>query len=208
MNVKGLSIKDILNMDFADIQKLSRKELAQVTSRLVSASNKRLKRLEQSDFIGESPAYRYAKSRKDTTDDVRFSVKGKIQGQLQRTFTEAKHFLSLKTSTLAGYKKVIQNIKETIKEKTGREISSIDVSKLYDALHKAQESGLVAGRGTKGSDIAVGYIIDMLESNPEKTVDEIYAEIEDYSSNIYESSFLNEDSIDDYKGWNDVSDNE
>ena len=48
----------------------------------------------------------------------------------------------------------------------------------------------------------------MLESNPDKTIDEIYAEIEDYSSNIYESSFLNEDSIDDYKGWNDVSDNE
>ena len=186
MNVDGLSIQDILNMDYADVAKLSRKELSKITSRLVSASNKRLRRLEKSDYIGESPAYRSVRIR---TGDVRFSVKGKSQGQLQNVFTEAKHFLNLKTSTLKGYKNVIKNIKDTIQTKVGKSISEIDVSKLYDALHKAQESGLVDKRGSKGSEIAVGYIIDMLENNPDKTVDEIVDEINEYSSNMYEELF-------------------
>ena len=110
MNIKGLSIKDIINMDFEDVQKLTRKELASLTSRLVSASNKRIRRLEKSE-LSESPALRSLKSR---TGNIRLSVKGKSQGQLQKTFTEAKHFLNLKTSTIGGYKAVVKNIKKSI----------------------------------------------------------------------------------------------
>ena len=100
MDVKGLSIQQILNMEWEDVQKLSRKDLARITSRLVSSANKRLKRLEQST-LGESPAYRSVKAR---TGDVRFSVKRKNQGQLQNVFSEAKHFLNLKSSTVKGIK--------------------------------------------------------------------------------------------------------
>ena len=110
MNLKGLSIKDIMNMEWDDIQKLTRKELSSITSRLVSATNKRIRRLESSD-LGESPALRSIKTR---TGEDRLSVKGKSHGQLQQVFTEAKHFLGLKTSTISGFNKVIKNIKETI----------------------------------------------------------------------------------------------
>lgn len=193
MNVKGLSIKDIMNMDWADVAKLTRKELATVTSRLVSASNKRLRRLEQSDFVGESPAYRSVKER---TGEVRFSVKGKKHGQIERTFKEAKHFLSLKTSTISGYNKVLKNVRETIKTKIGRNVSNIDASKLFNALHKAQELGLVDKRGSKGSDIAVGFIVDMLERNPDKSVDDLINEFDDYASNLYEEEFTDYDEDD------------
>lgn len=193
MDVKGLSIKDIMNMDWSDVSKLTRKELASVTSRLVSASNKRLRRLEQSDYIGESPAYRSVKER---TGEVRFSVKGKKHGQIERTFKEAKHFLSLKTSTISGYNKVLKNVRETIKTKIGRNVSNIDASKLFDALHKAQELGLVDKRGSKGSDIAVGFIVDMLERNPDKSVDDIINEFDDYASNLYEEEFTDYDEDD------------
>ena len=193
MDVKGLSIKDILEMDFSDIQKLTRKELANVTSRLVSASNKRIRRLEKTE-LGESPALRSLKAR---TGDIRLSVKGKTQGQLQRTFTEAKHFLNLKTSTIGGYKSVIKNIKKSIGERTGKSISEVDVSKLYSTLHKAQELGLVDKRGSKGSEQAVNEIIDILERNPEKSIDDIINDIDDWYDEMYEEDFNDYDEEDD-----------
>ena len=193
MDVKGLSIKDILNMDFSDIQKLTRKELANVTSRLVSASNKRIRRLEKSE-LGESPALRSLQTR---TGENRLSVKGKSQGQLQRTFTEAKHFLNLKTSTIGGYKSVVKNIKKSVSERTGRSISEIDVSKLYSTLHKAQELGLVDKRGSKGSEQAVNEIIDILERNPNKSIDDIINDIDDWYTEMYEEDFNDYDEEDD-----------
>ena len=126
MKLEGLSIKDISNLDWSDVQKLTRKELASLTSRLVSATNKRLARLEKSE-LGESPAFRSFKVR---TGLDKLSVKGKSHGQLQRVFTEAKHFLNLKTSTIGGYKKVIKNIKDTIQDKIGQDITELNVSKL------------------------------------------------------------------------------
>lgn len=193
MDVKGLSINQILNMEWEDVQKLSRKDLAKITSRLVSSANKRLRRLEQST-LGESPAYRSVKAR---TGDVRFSVKGRNQGQLQNVFSEAKHFLNLKSSTVGGYKKVVKNIKRTISEKTGRQVATLDVAKLYNALHKGQEMGLIDGRGSKGSEYAVGQIIELLERNPNKSVDDIVDDLNDWYSEMYEEDYDEDEEYDD-----------
>ena len=56
MNVKGLSIKDILNIDLDAFNNLSESDLRKITSRLVSASNKRIRRLKEHDI--NSPALR------------------------------------------------------------------------------------------------------------------------------------------------------
>lgn len=194
MNVKGLSIQDIINLEWNDVSKLTRKELSVVTSRLVSATNKRLRRLEASS-LGESPAYKSLLTR---TGESRLSVKGKKQGQLQRVFSEAKHFLTLKTSTIGGYKKVIKNIKSSISSRLDRDISSIDVSKLYSTLHKGQEMGLIDMRGSKGSENAVNYITEILERNPNKTIDEIIDNIEDWYQNMYEEEFDYDEDYDDF----------
>lgn len=193
MNVKGMSIQDILNLEFEDIQKLTRKELAVVTSRLVSATNKRIRRLEKSD-LGESPAIR---SLKERTGEDRLSVKNKKQGQLQKVFTEAKHFLNLKTSTISGYKKVVKNIRKSVAQRTGKDISEVDISKLYSTLHKAQEMGLIDGRGSKGSEYAVNQIVDILEHNPDKSIDEVIDDINDWYSEMYEEDFTDYDEEDD-----------
>lgn len=193
MKVEGLKITDILNMEYSDIEKLSRKNLSKITSRLVSATNKRLKRLEKSE-LGESPAYRSFIKR---TGDTRLSVKGKSQGQLQHVFSEAKYFLNLKTSTIGGYRKVIKNIKGTISQKIGRSVSEIDVSKLYSALHKGQEMGLIDARGTKGSDYAVGQIIELLENNPDKSIDDIIDDLESWYENMYEEEYNDDEEDDD-----------
>lgn len=193
MDIKGLSIKDISNLEWTDVQKLTRKELASLTSRLVSATNKRLRRLEKSG-LGESPALRSFKTR---TGEERLSVKGKGHGQLQRVFTEAKHFLNLKSSTVGGYKKVIKNIKETIQDKTGKDITELDVSKLYSTLHKAQEMGLVDKRGSKGSEYAVSQIIEVLNNNPNKSIDDVITDIDDWYENMITDLYDYEEDEDD-----------
>ena len=192
MDVKGMSIEDIINLDFEDIQKLTRKELATVTSRLVSATNKRIRRLEKSG-LGESPALR---SLKERTGEDRLSVKGKKHGQLQKTFTEAKHFLTLKTSTIGGYRKVVKNVRKTVSQRIGKDVSEVDISKLYSTLHKAQEMGLVDRRGSKGSEYAVNQIIDILENNPDKSIDDIVDDINDWYSEMYEEDFTDYDEDD------------
>ena len=45
MNVKGLKVKDIMNIDLDTFNNLNESELRAITSRLVSASNKRIRRL-------------------------------------------------------------------------------------------------------------------------------------------------------------------
>ena len=48
MDVKGLCIQDIIDMDWRDINRLNEKELRELSMRLNSAANKRLRRLEKS----------------------------------------------------------------------------------------------------------------------------------------------------------------
>ena len=113
MDVKGLSIQDIIDMDWRDINRLSEGELKQLSMRLNSAANKRLRRLEQSGQSKWSPAYVHIK--KSGGD---FTVKGKdtktaIKNEIQR----ATDFLNAKTSTAAGSKEYKENVENIFKKK-------------------------------------------------------------------------------------------
>ena len=61
MDVKGLSIQDIIDMDWRDINRLNEKELRELSMRLNSAANKRLRRLEKSGQSEWSSAYAHVK---------------------------------------------------------------------------------------------------------------------------------------------------
>ena len=203
INVSGLSIKDILNMDYEDINKLSASDLSRLTSRLVSATNKRIRRLEKTEVGQYSPALQ---SFRERTGQEKLSVKvsgtkAERQGKLQHVFSEAKHFLNLKTSTMTGYKQVLKaNIKQ-IERDTGRSVSGLDVAKLYNTLHKGQEMGLIEGRGTQGSSRAVGMIAELISNNPNESIDEIIADLENWYSGMYEES---EESELDFEDWEDI----
>ena len=113
MDIKGLSIQDIIDMDWRDINRLSEGELKQLSMRLNSAANKRLRRLEQSGQSKWSPAYAHIK--KSGGD---FTVKGKdtktaIKNEIQR----ATDFLNAKTSTAAGSKEYKENVENIFKKK-------------------------------------------------------------------------------------------
>lgn len=137
INVKGLTIEDILDMDFNDINKLNRKDLSAITSRLVSASNKRIKRFEER---GEKPlAMRGI--------DKNFSVKGKNTNQLRHEFAKMRNFLQFDTSTSKGWNK----FKQDVATRTGYEGDIEKSENFWDKYNefKKNNNDLVKARGSE-----------------------------------------------------------
>ena len=96
IDVKGLKIQDILNKSYQEIMTLDQQDLKKLVNRLVSAGNKRLRRL-KADKIGRlSPAM----------EKNMFSTRGKGLNSLRREFTRIKSFMKKKTSTISGFKKL------------------------------------------------------------------------------------------------------
>lgn len=126
-------------------QKNFRKEV----SRLNSMANKRIKRLQQSDF-SESPALK-----KWVNDGSEyFSIRGKSQQDVRREFYKVRQYLDSSTSSITGTKKTLK----VMAENTGQVYESIqdlqESSKAFFELSsKVEEYLKVSGRGSQ----AVGY---------------------------------------------------
>ena len=152
MNVKGLSIQDIMNIDLDTFNKLKESELRALNSRLVSASNKRVRRLQQQDII--SPALQSLRG------DVKFSTKvpeGLTPRQkmsfLRQQYTRMRTFLGAKTSTLTGAKAVTKQIKKTISEKYGVELTGRQLNNISKIMQKLRKRGKIGGRGSETSNM-------------------------------------------------------
>ena len=187
MNVKGLSIKDIMNIDLDTFNSLGERELKQITSRLVSASNKRIRSLESKGI--NSPSVRALGSKRAFS--VRLPKNSDITQRVNKIRTEfarARKFLSSKTSTIKGYKEYVKETKEQIERETGRSLSDVDVGKVFEILHKAQQSGIVQGRGSAGSIHAREMIIDMLNDNPNATLDDYLDWLDNQYTEWYEEN--------------------
>lgn len=168
MNVKGLSIHDILDIDLDSFNNLSESDLRKLTSRLVSASNKRIRRLKAHNI--NSPALnRLGDAEKFSTKlDPNISKQQRVN-QLRHTFAQMRSFLTSETSTIRGYNDFKERTYERIHKET--RIPKEDLqrigNRLFDLLHKAQARGLVSSyRGSEGSPIAREIIAEILIDNP------------------------------------------
>ena len=127
-DVTGKSIRDIMNIAEGDFLSFSEKEQKLVTSRLVSAGNKRARRFVK--ITGQDI------NLKSYTSGGKFSVKGKTKkgGELYKEFKRVKEFLSRKTSSARGYKEFIKKMKEPPKYVGGRkeEVGRTDEGLEYD----------------------------------------------------------------------------
>ena len=194
MNVKGLKISDILNMDWDSLNRLSTKEMKQVTSRLVSASNKRIRRLEQTERGKSSFAYQSVEER-----GRKFSVRGKNVNQVKQEFKLAKQFLGYKTSTVKGWKEY----RSKVEQRTGYATSGESLnwsertwSKYWKVYRRFEETH--GGSFKKGdSDRIQQMLTSIMESNDKrKSADSFQRMIEDEYEDMYESEEY--DDIDDY----------
>lgn len=108
MNIKGMSIQDIMSMSWKEMKSLNERELKALSQRLNSAANKRLRRIEKSGEANWSPAYQHIK--KSGGD---FSVKGKgdkisLMNEIQR----ASGFLQAETGSVEGIKRYKKKVKK------------------------------------------------------------------------------------------------
>lgn len=155
MNVNGLSIDDIIDMDWREINALSESDLRQLSQRLNSAANKRLRRLEASEEAKYSPAYRAIQ---ESGGD--FSVKGKttktaIKNEIQR----ASDFLRSRTGNVRGTQAYKAKVAQMFPGREGEDLSIENIpdmqrKKLFRALDRLRESNAAAVYNI-GSDVII-----------------------------------------------------
>lgn len=194
MNVKGLKISDIVSIDWERLNKLSEKDLRSLTNRLVSASNKRIRRLEKTTRGTSSFAYQSVQER-----GRKFSTRGKNVNQLKQEFKLAKQFLGYKTSTVKGWKEY----RTKVEQRTGyaTEGESLDWSertweKYWKVYRRFEETH--GGTFKKGdSDRIQQMLTEIMDSSDKRrSADTFQRMIEDEYQDLYESE--EDEDIDDY----------
>ncbi len=200
MNVKGLKLSDILNMDWSDLNAFTAKELKQLTSRLVSAANKRVRNLKKSELGTSSPAYQTVAKRGRL-----FSVKGKNVNQVRNEFKLVSNFLKMKTSTVSGWKSYQKDVADKMKRASGIDInkwSNVNKSKMWAVYRKFEE--LHGGEFKKGdSDRIIQFLMETLDKTETMTEDELLDALDREYQTWYEEDPFDDD---DYEEWSDLFD--
>lgn len=107
--VTGKSIQQLTRLRVKTVQRMTEKELRAVVTRLASAANKRVRRIEQKGIT--TPATRAAER-----SGGKFTAKGKNLNQLRNEYKRIKNFLRNETSTLKGYKKFAKRFERKLQK--------------------------------------------------------------------------------------------
>lgn len=199
MNVKGLSIQQIMNIDLDTFNSLKESDLRHITSRLVSAGNKRIRRLEKLDI--NSPAYQSLGDNKrfSTKLDANTSVTQRVN-RLRQEFARVRSFLTLKTSTARGY----QTFKKETFKRLSRELNmsektiktNLDIDRLFRLHKEMKKTGVIPSyRGSEGSEQARNMIAEILVRNPKISDEELKEYFENAFNDWYEQKQKESDNI-------------
>ena len=169
-----LTVKNLLNLDYAEINALTKDQLSQLRKAvkvLADAGNKRLKRFE--DAGEESPAYQYIKGGKRAKG--KFSTKGKDLEQLKGEFKRAADFMKSATGSLKGWKEVKQNTIDKLRAESGIDLS-IDE---FDVFWRAYTELTKSDAGKKAAKQYKYQILEQIDQlmKPGTTVDEIVSKM-------------------------------
>lgn len=157
------SLEELANLDIADFSLMNRRELSKVVSRLSSAANKRLKRMEQREI--ESPAYKSAQK-----SGGRFGAKGKTLNQLRAEYMRVSGFLKSKTSTISGYSKVKKEFYERVNVKLGEELTEDELSKFWQFYNEIEPK--LAGFNL-GSNDRQKFVYNVFQEGKEDTIEDM-----------------------------------
>ena len=196
MNIKGLKISDIMNISWEKLNSLNLEDMRQLTGRLVSASNKRIRRLSAAKRGASSFAYQYIEERGKT-----FSTRGKDINQLRTEFKTAKQFLSMKTSTIKGWNKYRKEMEQRtgyITDDESKEWSDSTWKKYWKVYRRFSETH--GGTYKKGdSDRIQQILMEIMNSNDKrKSADSFQKMIEEEYTEMYENNFSDTSDITDF----------
>ena len=134
-STKGMTVDSILNMDNKTFNSLDLNALKAVTSKLNSAANKRITRLEEKGV--NSPALASVQA-----SGGRFSTKNKTLNELRSEYARAKNFMNLKSSSVTGWKQVRRETIQILRRK-GIDVNMEnfdEVIRIYERLKELDPS--------------------------------------------------------------------
>lgn len=127
VNLNGISIDKLTNLSATQIKQYDRKNLAKIVTKLSSAANKRVKRLEKSGY--NTPALR------QSYRGEHFGSKGKNLKQLRSEYKRVSSFLKSETSTVKGYKAFLNRLSKKFNEK-GVKVGGGTTEEMQDFIDK------------------------------------------------------------------------
>ena len=211
-DVSGWSIEDIAKIDISDLALMSTSNIKKITSRLVSAYNKRLARLERSELGRMSPTYQHAKKNKFVVEQTaeytrigetfeRYSVKGLDAKSVVNLFQTLTQKLNLETSTLKGFKAY----RKRLYNKLGVKFNDINTErKFWDIYHRYDETKDATNENFKsggGSPVIMQYIANqmgdfssMSAKEQQQVINKIYEDLKitEQKGRKTESSFMDD----------------
>lgn len=170
-----MKIKDIMAFTPDQFNKLTDAELRKVTSSLISAANKRVRRLENAGQ--QSPALSHVMQH-----GGRFSIKGKTFNQVRAEYARTRKFLESETGNLRGARRVENRVISGLNN-AGVNINSEQYNEFWKAYEKLKDlSPEVAN--TRFKYMAMKELSNRMESG--KSPEEIAEAITKDFSRIYE----------------------
>lgn len=207
IDLTGKSIQDIMNLDI-DINKLSRGDLSRVVGRLVSASNKRIRRLEKTSIGKLSPAYqsRMKHGGQFSTKPIQKLPSQQQTNALRQLFGETKGFLELKTSTTRGWK----DLRTGIADKLGIDLDTETKAKrFWKAYREITESQNIPSKNVR-SRYNSERIQELLATqynmrggfNQRRS--DVIEKVNQKITEIYEEEQKEQYDVSDYDDWDDI----
>lgn len=185
--VSGMSIDDIMNIDYDMFNQLSHADLKKVTSRLISAANKRIKRMEKSGMT--TPAMR-AVQRGGT-----LSVKNKNLNQVRSEYIRARQFLGYETSSFKGWNAVVKDTINSLKN-IGVIIDAEHFNELWQLYEKMKELDPRVGDRQHKYNVLRELAYQIMHNDEEKTGDDIIADVQGRIVELYEAHMEVENEFD------------
>lgn len=153
IDVGGLSVSDILKMNARDFRGVSTSNVKQITSRLVSAMNKRIVRLGKSEIGRLSPTWKAFEKR------GKYSVKGLTRETTIQVFNRLKESLP-KATSLTEFKKYRKDLYKKLDIDFKGDIQTEkDFWELYNKFQEYDESYANTKKGISGD------VINFLSNN-------------------------------------------
>lgn len=170
------SYKQYMNMDLTDFLSMDRAELIKGVSVLGKVVNSRYKSLKKT--VGSTPA-----TESLISSGGLINAKNKTYNQLRAEFVRAKNFLEKKSSSISGYKKIINQTINTL-SKQGVDISKSQFNDFWNIYEKVKERDpMVADRQYRYK-ILENITTNMENMSPDEVVNNALNEM----TRLYEST--------------------
>lgn len=162
-----------------DIKDMPTVELKKLVTRLNSAANKRLRRLEKTGLFETSWSYAVVRP---TLEGGKFSVKGaKTRQQLINRLKSVSSFLDHASSTVTGARKENARITKLFGGRTDK-FEMRKIAKMINEMRLATPSLF----NIVGSERMFKYVSEQLDRFNEMSIEDILAEAERFMNRIYE----------------------